>query len=56
MLTHIPLPGAGRLIFGSNPRASAHRARRVLGYLPKGLKFLDILENDLIGVVEGDGD
>lgn len=47
MLGHIPFPGVARLLFGSNSRSSPDRASKVLSYEPRGLSFLDSLEDDL---------
>lgn len=47
MLAHIPFPGAARLLFAANSRSSPDRARRVLAYEPRGLGFLESLEDDL---------
>lgn len=48
MMPHVPVPGIGRLVFGSNARVRADRTRKVLGCEPKGSKFLDLLKGDLI--------
>lgn len=47
MLSHIPFTGVARLLFAANSRSSPDRSRRVLGYEPRGLGFMDSLEDDL---------
>lgn len=46
MLPHIPFPGVARLLFAANSRSSPDRSSRVLKYEPRGLGFLDSLEDD----------
>ncbi|RSM20140.1 hypothetical protein CDV31_000935 [Fusarium ambrosium] len=52
LLAEIPVKGAARLVFGSNSRSKPDRARKLLGYKPRGRSFLDSLEDDLISAME----
>lgn len=47
IFAHIPFPGVGRLLIAVNSRSNPDRARKVLSYEPRGLSFLDSLEDDL---------
>lgn len=47
MLAQSFFPGVARTIFAANSRSSPDRSRKVLGYEPRGLRFMDSLEDDL---------
>lgn len=47
MLAQSFFPGVARLIFAANSRSSPDRTRKVLGYEPRGLRFMESLEDDL---------
>ncbi|KAL1848915.1 hypothetical protein Daus18300_013424 [Diaporthe australafricana] len=47
LLSKSRFPGVARLVFASNSRSTPDRTRKVLSYEPRGLSFLDSLEDDI---------
>lgn len=47
LLPQSRFPRVARLVFASNSRSNPDRTKRVLSYEPRGLSFLDSLEDDI---------
>lgn len=47
LLPQSRFPRVARLVFASNSRSTPERTKKVLSYEPKGLSFLDSLEDDI---------